>query len=77
MFSSYGKVPTRLVKEKEQEVLHTSFVPSDTMVTIYRPIEQLRTLAVMAGITYIESQVIDLGMELIKNTRDFENALGE
>ena len=28
LFSSYGKVPTATVKEKEQEVLATPFVPS-------------------------------------------------
>lgn len=77
LFSNYGKVPTRLVKEKEQEVLATPFVPSDPMVTIYRPIEQLRTLADIAKIPYTESQIVDFGIQLIKNTRDFETALGE
>ena len=77
LFTNYGKVPTREVKEKEQEVLSTSFVPSDPMVTIYRPIEQLRTLAEIARIPYTESQIIDFGLQLIKNTRDFETALGE
>ena len=48
LFSNYGKVPTRSVKEKETEVLTTPFVPSDPMVTIYRPIEQLRKLAEIA-----------------------------
>ena len=43
LFDNYGKVPTRTVKEKEQEVLSTPFVPSDSMVTIFRSIEQLRT----------------------------------
>ena len=77
LFSSYGKVPTREVKEKEVEVLATPFVPSDPMVTIYRPIEQLRTLADIAKIPYTESQIVDFGVQLIKNTRDFETALGE
>ena len=77
LFSDYGKVPTREVKDKEREVLGTSFVPSDPMVTIYRPIEQLRTLAQIAKIPYTESQIVDFGIHLIKNTRDFETALGE
>jgi hypothetical protein len=77
LFSNYGKVPTRVVKEKEQEVLTTSFVPSDPMITIYRPIEQLRTLADITGIPYTETQVVDFGVQLIKSTRDFETALGE
>ena len=77
LFSSYGKVPTREVKEKEQEVLSIAFVPSDPMVTIYRPIEQLRTLAEIAQIPYTESQIVDFGLQLIKNTQDFESALAE
>ena len=76
LFENYGKVPTRLVKEKEQEVLTTPFVPSDPMVTIFRPIEQLRTYAEIAKIPYTESQIVDFGLQLIKNTRDFETALG-
>lgn len=77
LFSNYGKVPTRVVKDKEQEVLSTPFIPSDPMVTIFRPIEQLRTLAEIAKIPYTESQIVDFGLQLIKSTRDFETALGE
>ena len=77
LFSNYGRVPTRQVKEKEQDVLNTPFVPSDPMITIFRPIEQLRTLAEIAKIPYTESQIIDFGLQLIKNTKDFETALGE
>ena len=47
------------------------------MVTIYRPIEQLRTLADIASIPYTESQIADFEIQLIKNKRDFETALGE
>ena len=77
LFSNYGNVPTRTVKDKEQEVFTTPFVPSDPMVTIYRPIEQLQKLAEIAGIPYTESQIVDFGIQLIKYTRDFETALGE
>ena len=77
LFNNYGKVPTRIVKEKETEVLSTPFVPSDPMVTIFRPIEQLRTLAEIAKIPYTETQIVDFGIQLIKSTRDFETALGD
>ena len=77
LFTNYGKVPTRVVKEKEQEVLTAPFVPNDSMITIYPPIEQLRPLADIAGIPYTETQVVDFGVQLIKSTRDFETALGE
>ena len=47
------------------------------MVTIYRPIEQLKKLAEIARIPYTESQIVDFGLQLIKSTKDFETALGE
>ena len=47
------------------------------MITIFRPIEQLRTLAKITKIPYTESQIVGFGLQLIKNTRDFEIVLGE
>jgi hypothetical protein len=46
-------------------------------MSIYRPIEQLRTLAEIAQIPYTERQIIDFGLQIIKNTQDFETALSE
>ena len=75
LFDNYGKVRTKVVKEKEQEVFLTPFVPSDPMVTIFRLIEQLRTLVEIAEIPYAVSQIVGFGLQLIKNTRNFETAL--
>ena len=47
------------------------------MVTIYRPIEQLYALAEIADIPYTESQIVDFGIQLIKNMRDYDVALAE
>ena len=76
LFFNYGKFSTRLVKEKEQEVLSASFVPSDPMVTIFHPIEQLRTLTEIAIILFTDKQIVDLGIQLIKNTRYYKTVPG-
>ena len=47
------------------------------MITIYRPIEQLQKKATEAGIPYSVAQILEIGLTLIKSTRDFEKALGE
>ena len=47
------------------------------MVTLYRPVEQLKKLANSAGIPYSLEQQLEIGLTLIRNTRDFEKALGE
>ena len=41
LFTNYGKVTTEEVTQMESEVLSLSFNPTDPMITIYRPIEQL------------------------------------
>ena len=74
---NYGKVPSEEVKNLESEVLSLSFNPADPMVMLYRPIEQLQKLANSAGIPYSLQQQLEIGLTLIRNTRDFEKALGE
>ena len=41
------------------------------------PIEKLQKLGEAAGIPYTESQLLDVGLTVIRNTRDFERALGD
>ena len=75
LLTNYGKVPSEEVKQKEAEVLSFSFNPSDPMVLLYRPIEQLQKLATDAGIPYSEAQKLEFGLTLIRSTRDFETGL--
>ena len=74
---SYGKVQSEEVKQKEAEVLSLSFNPADSMVALYRPIDQLQKLATAARIPYSEAQKLEIGLTLIRSTQDFEKALGE
>ena len=77
LFTTYGKVTAEEVKDEENLVLNISFNPADPMVTIFRPIEQLQKKAISAGIKYSVEQLLEMGLSLIRNTRDFEKALGE
>ena len=77
LFTTYGKVTAEEVKDDENLVLNISFNPADPMVTIFRPIEQLQKKAISAGIKYSVEQLLEMGLSLIRNTRDFEKAIGE
>ena len=77
LFSNYGKVTLEEVKQVESKVLSLSFNPANPMITIYRPIKQLQKKATEAGIPYSKAQILEIGLALIKSTRDFEKALGE
>ena len=43
--ANYGQVQSKEVKQKEAEVLNTSFNPADPMIVLFWPIKQLQKLA--------------------------------
>ena len=72
LFKTYGKVPSEEVKQKEIEIN-----PVDPMILLYNPIKKLGTMAESASISYTEEQLLDMGLTVIRNTRNFEKALGK
>ena len=56
-------------------MLRTSFAASDPLPIIWNPIERLCKFAQKAQNPYSDVQKIDFGLQLIRNTRDFEQAL--
>jgi len=75
LFTHYGIVTGEQVKAEEHEVLRTSFTPSDPLVTIWSPLEKLKKFATYAKNPYTDIQIIDFALQLIRNTRDFEQGL--
>ena len=52
-----------------------SWQPTDPMVLLTRPLEQLQKLATQANIPYIDNQILEKVLSLVRATRDFEYAL--
>ena len=77
LFDNYGKVPSEEVKQKETEIRTMQFNPADPMILLFNPIEKLAKMGISAEIEYTEKQLLDIGLTVIRNTRDFEKALGE
>jgi hypothetical protein len=77
LFGRYGVVRSEDVKMKEAEILKTHFTPSEPLVLIWNPIEKLKKLATQANIPYTEEQLLEFALQIIRNTHDYENALGD
>ena len=77
LFDLYGKVLSEEVKQKETKIRSIIFNPADPMILLFNPIEKLRKIADSAEITYTDNQILDIGLTVIRNTRDFEKALGD
>jgi len=52
-----------------------SWQPTDPMVLLTRPLEQLQKLATQANIPYTDNQILEKGLSLVRVTCDFEYAL--
>ena len=47
------------------------------MILLFNPIDKLAKMGISAKIEYTEKQLLNIGLTVIWNTRDFEKALGE
>ena len=50
--------------------------PADPMILLFNQIEKLKKMAEAAEIAYTAEQILDIALTVIRNTRDFERALG-
>ena len=77
LFDLYGTVPSEEVKSKETEIRAMQYHPADPMILLFNPIDKLIKMGIAASIPYTEEQVLDIGLTVVRNTRDFEKALGD
>ena len=77
LFDTYGKIPSEEVKQKETDIRALTFQPADPLILLFNPIEKLKTMGESAGIPYSEKQLLDMGLTVLRNTRDFERGLGD
>ena len=75
LFYNYGKVSSEEVREKEAEIMAIAWNPSDPIILITRPLEQLRKLAIHAKVPYTDAQILEKALSIIRATRDYEYAL--
>ena len=54
-----------------------SWQPTDPIVLLTCLLEQLQKLAIQAGIPCTDSQILEKGLSLVREKRDFEYALDQ
>ena len=71
LFGLYGKVPSEEVKQKEAKIRAMSFHPADPLILLHNPIKKLNKLTNAASILYTRDQLLNIGLTVICNNRDF------
>ena len=75
LFYNYGKVSSEEVSEKEAEIMAITWNPSDPIILITRPLEQLRKLAAHDGVPHTDAQILEKALAIIRSIRNYEYAL--
>ena len=60
---------------KENEIMSMTWQPYELIILLIRPIKNLQQLVQQAGIPCTDKQLLQKGLQLIRNTCDFEYAL--
>ena len=62
---------------KKNEFSTMTYHPAEPMILLHNSIKKLKKMGEVAGIPYTNDQLLDIGLTVIRNTRDFERALGD
>ena len=61
--------------QKEAEIIAMIWLPSDPIILLTNPLEDLNKLVHQAGVPYTLAQILEKALSIIRATRDFELAL--
>ena len=75
LFHRYGRVNPDTLCQKETELRAFVYTLQDPLVTLYDQVEDLKKLGDAAQMPYTEHQIVNFGIQLIRNTHDFQDGL--
>ena len=75
LLSTYGNVQEDDLLRAEATLRARVFDITEPLVVMYNEVDDLQELATSAGLPYSDNQIINLGIKLIKNMKDFEKRL--
>ena len=61
--------------QKEAEIMAMTWLPSDPIILLINPLEDLNKLAQQVGMPYTPAQILEKTLSIIRAARDFELAL--
>ena len=75
LFQRYGFVTQHQLSEVESTVRKYTYNVQDPLSLVFDQIEDLQLLAEAAGTPYSEPQLVSFGVEILRNTHDFQDGI--
>jgi translation initiation factor 2B subunit (eIF-2B alpha/beta/delta family) len=75
LFKKFGNIDSEQLMTEERAVRDMVYNLQDPLVTMYDAIDELERLGVAAENPYTTRQLISFGLEVLRNTREFEDGI--
>ena len=75
LFYNFGKVSAEEALQHESEVMSMTWLASDPIILLTKPLEDLKKLATHAGVPCTPKQILEKALAIIRATKDYELAL--
>ena len=75
ILTTYGTIDPEALMERKLKVCEKSYDLMEPLVTIYNEIEELEHFGVAVINPYSQSQIVNYGLTIIKNTNNFETGI--
>ena len=77
LFTTYGAIEAEELHEREQNLRTKIFDICDPLIILYNDVEELQELATASDSPFSDTQMVNIGVQLIKNFNDYEKGLSE
>ena len=75
LFNKYGEVNADTLMDIEDKTKAMEYNLVDPLIVVFNEIEELARLGTAADNPFSDKQLVQIGLKIIKNTNDFENAI--
>ena len=75
LFTTYGSIATEELQEKVDTLRHKVIDIAQPLIIMYNDVNELKDLATTSGNPFTPKQLIEIGIQLIKNLNNFEKGL--
>ena len=72
IFTTYGYITPEELKEQEEILSAKVFNIQQSLIIFFGELEDLQQISMAALNLYTDTQIINIGVKLIKNSNDFE-----
>ena len=77
LIKNYGEIEPETITEKELRVRKMDFTVANPLTKLWKEVKDLEALSIASASPYSPQQVINIPLQVIKSTRDYERGIND